>query len=156
MNRNEFVSELKNKKTITVKSEMNLNNNYTAIDFSIDWPKNNILAEKDFLRKNALENSSIIVNHNNTVDNVELRLPPIKQELNSNENEVVEKLTNLFNNINNYDFRIDVRLADDGLTWLPHVQLIVREFNLKLSDIFKSICSLWETYKNHVSPNGVV
>jgi len=127
-----------------------------VIDFSLDWP-GEAPAAKHPLRYGAVENSAVIFADDRTVGEWELRLAPIKEADNGDEEAVIRRLERAFASEVGYD--VNVLLASDGDTWTPHVHpgrgAPARE---RANTALANLRSLWDRYRDLVTsdPFGVV
>lgn len=147
-----FKTNISNNPHISIKSDTKLGGNYTAIDFSINWLATNQPVEKDDIRKNATENSAVIIDDKDIVNESQLRLPPIPIE-NNPKKETINKLASKFNMVCD-DIIISVKLANDGSTWTPHIRLGNPSVDESLDKTGNYIISIVETYANMSLPDG--
>lgn len=147
----DYAQQLSAIEGVTVKSRTDLNDDKRAIDFAIDWTGETQPAEKHPLRYNAVENSAIIVNAIGDARTVQLRLPPIPQEPNEEE-EARQTLEQRFQRT--VGAQVTVRLASDGSTWTPHVRLGGSVWRQPMEDTISAIESVWSTYRNIALPDG--
>ena len=127
-----------------------------VIDFSLDWP-GEAPAAKHPLRYGAVENSAVIFADDRTVGEWELRLAPIKQADNGDEEAVIRRLERIFGPEVGYD--VNVLLASDGDTWTPHAHPgRGAPAHEPANTALTNLRSLWDRYRDLVTsdPFGVV
>lgn len=152
----EYVEEIDGWPGSTIESRENIGVSMHAIDFSLDWP-NEAPAEKHPLRYGAVERSAVIFEDDRTVDEWELRLAPIQQADNGDEEAVIRRLESIFTPEVGYG--VNVLLASDGDTWTPHAHPARGGPRRQpADDVLPDLRSLWDRYRDLVTsdPFGVV
>lgn len=117
-----------------------------ALDFSFSWP-GEAPAEWPALRREAVENSAIIIENDIYAQEWQIRLPPIPQEGNPRR-EVEDKLKRQFDRI--VEEGVVVRLASDGDVWTPHINDKMM-YSPEVEETIKDIQTMWDRYREMVT-----